>query len=361
MPGPQTFLLRHAFPRASYVLLEDPDVQSRARSDPRALVEDTPLPALFDEIQNVPELFNYVRTQIDQHPRRMGRWLFTGSQEAPLMQGVTESMAGRAAMLQLFPFSLAETSKVNLLHGGYPEVVANPRKRDLWFSSYIQTYLERDVRAVTNVKDLSTYRRFLAIVASRHGQMLNRTDLVAPLGISVPTADHWLSVLEITGQIMLVPPYFENFGKRLIKSPKVYISDSGMACHLLGIRTQAELDRSPFLGPLFKGFVASEILKSQSNHGRRKEFYYFRDQQGLEVDFLFPHSTGVWMLECKASKTVQPAMAAPMQALRRAVNERAQVRASIVHRPTRTGPAGRGVSPGVEALDVKALVAELNA
>src|SRR3954447_17725650 len=138
----KTFLLRHAFPNASYVLLEDPDVQARARSDPRALVEDTPLPALFDEIQNVPELFNYVRTQIDSHPRRMGQWLFTGSQEAPLMQGVTESMAGRAAMLQLYPSSLAETPKVNVLHGGYPEIAANPARRELWFSSYIQTYLE---------------------------------------------------------------------------------------------------------------------------------------------------------------------------------------------------------------------------
>ena len=357
----KTFLLRHAFPNASYVLLEDPDVQARARSDPRALVEDTPLPALFDEIQNVPELFNYVRTQIDSHPRRMGQWLFTGSQEAPLMQGVTESMAGRAVMLQLYPFSLAETPKVNVLHGGYPEIAANPARRELWFSSYIQTYLERDVRAVLNVKDLSTYRRFLALVASRHGQMLNRTDLAAPLGVSVPTIDQWLSVLEITGQVMLVPPYFENFGKRLVKSPKVYISDSGLACHLLGIRTQAELDRSPFLGALFEGFVASEIIKSQINHGRRKELYYFRDQQGLEVDFLFPHGTTVWMVECKASKTVQPAMAAPMQSLRRAMGERAAVRASIIHRAARTAPASRGVSPGVDALDINALVAELNA
>jgi predicted AAA+ superfamily ATPase len=191
--------------------------------------------------------------------------------------------------------------------------------------------------------------------------MLNRTDLAAPLGISVPTADQWLSILEITGQIIRVPPYFENLGKRLIKSPKVYITDSGMACHLLGIRTQSELDRSPFLGPLFEGLVASEILKSQINRGRRRELYYFRDQQGLEVDFLFPYGTSLWMLECQASKTIQPAMAAPLQALRRAMGERAQVRASIVHRPTRTGPASRGVAPGVEALDVNGLVAELNA
>ena len=243
---------------------------------------------LIDEIQNVPDLLAYIRTRVDRKPRAMGKWLFTGSQEAPLMRGVSESMAGRAAILQLLPFSLAETDRVSLLHGGYPEVLARPAGRALWFSSYIQTYLERNVRAVRNIRDLTTFRRFLAMLARRHGQILNKTDLAAPLGVSVPTIADWLQVLEITGQIMLVPPYFENFGKRLIKSPKIYLGDSGMACYLLGIATQAELDRSPFLGALFEGYVAAEILKSQANQGRRKELYHFRDQQGLEVDFLFP-------------------------------------------------------------------------
>ena len=203
-------------------------MQARAPSDPRALLDELRLPALFDEIQNVPELLPYIRTRIDRDPRKMGQWLFTGSQEAPLMQGVTESMAGRAAIMQLLPFSLTETHRVSLLHGGYPEALARPAGRRLWFSSYIQTYLERDVRAVTNVRDLATFRRFLALLASRHGQILNKTDLAAPLGVSVPTVGDWLHVLEITGQVILVPPYFENFGKRLIKSPKVYLGDSGL-------------------------------------------------------------------------------------------------------------------------------------
>ena len=180
-------LLRHMFPRARYVLLEDPDVQARARSDPRALLDELRPPVLFDEIQNVPELFPYIRTRIDENPREMGKWLFTGSQEAGLMQGVTESMSGRAAILQLLSFSLAETDRVSLLHGGYPEVIARPTARELWFSSYIQTYLERDVRAMINIRDLATFRRFLAMLASRHGQILNKTDLAAPLGVSVPT------------------------------------------------------------------------------------------------------------------------------------------------------------------------------
>jgi hypothetical protein len=357
----KTTLLRRLFPRASYVLLEDPDVQTRARADPRALLEELRPPVIFDEIQNVPALLPYVRTLIDRQPRSMGRWLFTGSQEAPLMQGVTESMAGRAAILQLLPLSLSETPRVSLLLGGFPEVLQKPRRRGLWFSSYIQTYLERDVRAILNVRDLAAFRRFLALLAARHGQILNKTDLAAPLGMSVPAVGEWLHVLEITGQVILVPPYFENFGKRLIKSPKVYIGDSGLACYLLGITTQAELDRSPFLGALFEGFAAAEILKSQINHGRRKELYYFRDRQGLEVDFLFPDARQrLWMVECKAAKTVMPEMARPLASLRKPIASRTPVRMSLVHRRAAGAPATRALSPGIEAVDIEAFVHEVN-
>ena len=358
----KTTLLRRLFPNGSYVLLEDPDLQARARADPRGLLDDLREPALFDEIQNVPELFAYIRTRIDARPRERGRWLFTGSQEAPLMQHVTESMAGRAAILQLLPFSLAETSRTSLLLGGYPEVLARPKNRGLWFSSYIQTYLERDVRGVINVRDLATFRRFLALLASRHGQALNRTDLAAPLGLSVPTIGEWLHVLEITSQIILIPPYFENFGKRLVKSPKIYIGDSGLACYLLGIDTQAQLERSPFLGALFEGFVASEILKSQANQGRRKELYHFRDQQGLEVDLLFPWGPGnLWMVECKASKTVHTRMAAPLQKLRQSMDAQLTVRRTVVHRASPSAPPTSALAPGIEALDLAAFVEALNA
>jgi hypothetical protein len=355
----KTCLLRHAFPHARYLLLEDPDLQARARSDPRGFLDELRPPVLFDEIQNVPELFDYVRTRIDRTPRKMGQWLFTGSQEAPLMRGVSESMAGRAAILQLLPFSLAETARVSLILGGYPEVLSHPRGRALWFASYIQTYLERDVRALLNVRDLATFRRFLALLASRHGQILNKTDLAAPLGVSVPTVGEWLHVLEVTGQVILVPPYFENFGKRLIKSPKVYLGDSGMACHLLGIASPAELERSPFLGALWEGFVAAEILKSQINRARSKELYYFRDQQGLEVDFLFPHAGGLWMVECKASRTVQPAMARPMESLRRSMGDRAPGRLTVVHRASPSAPPTRALAPGIEALPMEDFVRAL--
>lgn len=360
----KTALLRHLFPKAAYVLLEDPDIRLRAKSDPRGLLDDIRLPALFDEIQNVPELFDYIRSRIDQNPRVMGQWLFTGSQESQLMVGVSESMAGRAAVLPLLPLSAAETSRVNLLSGGYPEVVANPAGRRLWFSSYIQTYLERDVRSIVNVRDLGAYRRFLSLLAARHGAVLNRTELSAALGLSVPTISDWLHVLEVTGQIILSLPYFENFGKRLIKSPRVYIGDSGMACHLLGISTAAQLDRSPFLGAIWEGYIASEILKSQVNQGRRKELYYFRDQQGLEVDFLFPRGDGaLWMVECKAAKTVHPSMARPMLSLRGAdaMRLKSDVRMSVVHRPVATAHPTRALAPGVEAIDLDTFIQELNA
>ena len=355
----KTTLLRRLFPKALYVTLEDPDVQARARSDPRAFLEGFRSAVLFDEIQNTPELLNYVRTLIDAAPRRMGRWLFTGSQEAPLMRGISESMAGRAAIVQLLPFSLAETRRVTLLHGGFPEVLARPQVRDIWFVSYLQTYLERDVRAITNVRDLSTFRRFLAFLASRHGQILNKTDLAAPLGVSVPTIGDWLQVLEVTGQIILLPPYFENFGKRLIKSPKVYIADSGLACHLLGIRSQSELERSPFLEALFEGWVASEILKSQVNRGMRKELYYFRDQQGLEVDFLVPRPNArLWLVESKATKTVHPAMAAPLMSLQHSAMKQSE-RLVVVHRKSTSQVTTRAIAKGVEAMDVEKFVGEL--
>lgn len=355
----KTTLLRKLFSKAQYVLLEDPDIQGRIRSDPRSFLEDLRSPVVFDEIQNAPELLSYVRTLIDAAPGRMGQWLFTGSQEAPLMQGITESMAGRAAILQLLPFSVSENPKVNMLHGGFPEVLARPKSRGLWFSSYLQTYLERDVRAITNVRDLVTFRRFLALLASRHSQILNRTDLAAPLGVSVPTISEWLHILEVTGQIMVVPPYFENFGKRLIKSPKIYWGDSGLACYLLGIASEAELQRSPFLGPLFEGFVAAETLKIQTIRGARKELYYFRDQQGLEVDFLLPRpNAGLWLIECRAGKTVRLPMAAPLLSLRRALGKRSK-RLMIVHGKSRSTLAIKAVTSGVEALDLEELVADL--
>ncbi len=351
----KTTLLKKLFPQAAYYLIEDPDIIGRLRSDPRSFLEDIRCPAILDEIQNVPELLSYVRSRIDRFPNKKGQWFLTGSQEAPLMRGVTESLAGRAALFNLLPFSLQESSKVSLHKGGFPEVLARPSTGPTWFRSYIQTYLERDVRSVTSIRNLSTFRRFLSLTASRCGQILNRTDLAAPLGVSVPTISDWLNILEITGQIILVQPFFENFGKRLIKSPKLYFVDSGLACHLLGIETEKGLERSPFLGPLFEGFTAAEILKQQIASGRPRALYYFRDQQGLEVDFIVPAGDRkLIFIETKASRTVVPAMAKPMERLAEAKSSYKIIKV-LIHRQSKDPFPTTALKEGVKAITINQL------
>jgi predicted AAA+ superfamily ATPase len=355
----KTTLLRRLYPRASYVLLEDPDVIARVRADPRGFLDELATPAILDEIQNTPELLSYIRSRIDNSPTRRGQWLLTGSQEAPLMQGVAESMAGRAAVLQLLPLSTMESSKVSVLRGGYPGVVTRPSAADLWFRSYVQTYLERDIRAITAVRDLSTYRRFLALLASRCGTLLNKTELAGPLGVSVPTITAWLNALEITGQILLVPPFYENFGKRLVKTPKLYFVDSGLACHLLGIESIAALRRSALFGCLFAGFVAAEIAKQQVNHGGRVQLYYFRDQQGLEVDLIVPQgSDRLALIEAKASKTPVPSMGQSLRRLAESI-ERYRTQSIVVHGGAGHDQVGTTLLPGVTALSVAQLLERL--
>ena len=351
----KTTLLKHIFPKATHILLEAPDVIARVNSDPRRFLDELQTPVILDEIQNTPALLGYIRTRIDSAPDHKGQWLLTGSQEAPLMQGISESMAGRAAVLQLFPLSILETDKVSILHGGYPDIVKKSTVADIWFRSYIQTYLERDVRNVTAIKDLSTFRRFMALLASRHGAILNKTDLAAPLGVSVPTISSWLNVLEMTGQIIVVPPFYENFGKRLIKSPKLYFTDSGLICHLLGIDNIAMLRKSPFYGVLFEGFIAAEMIKHQVNNGKRKELYYFRDQQGLEVDFIIPQAGVLLLVEAKATKTPTPSMARALRRLANAITTY-PTRSMLVHSDTEDVAVSNILAPGVSAVTLTSLL-----
>lgn len=356
----KTELLRHAFPRATYQLLEDPDILERVRSDPRTFLDGLRPPVILDEIQNVPELLSYVRTRIDTGRLRLGQWLLTGSQEFSLMQGIAESMAGRAAIFHLLPFSTIESAKVGWFRGGFPEVVTRPRHAETWFGSYVQTYLERDVRQVTAIRDLGTFRRFLGLVASRIGQVLNRSGLASPLGVSVPTISQWLSILEVTNQILLVPPYFENFGKRLTKAPKIHFADPGLACHMLGLRTERELLRSPFAGPVFESFVASEIVKAQIHAGRPRELYFFRDRKGLEVDFVVPiRSRRLVFVEAKSSRTPLPRDAEALLRLKQAAGDR-PVEAFVVHRRKAGDPETQALRPGVRAVDLPTLVARIS-
>ena len=351
----KTTLLKKLFPKVSYYLLEDPDIISRIKADPRSFVEEIKSPCILDEIQNVPELFNYLRTRIDEAPHHFGQWYFTGSQDAPLMKGVSESMAGRVAIFHLLPLSFEETQKVSIFHGGFPEVLAKPKVASIWFRSYIQTYLERDVRSISAIKDLSIFRRFLSILASRCGTVLNKTDLAAPLGVSVPTLSEWINILEATGQIIVVPPFYENFGKRLIKSPKIYFTDSGFVLYLLGVETEAALRKSTFFGQVFEGFVASEIIKHQINNGKRRGIYYFRDQQGLEIDFIVPTgSAKLLIVEAKAVRSVKPAMAASLNKLGRAISRYSSEKCVVYLNPPKGAKKEfSGLFPGVKAIPVE--------
>ncbi len=354
----KTFLLRSTFPTARWVLLEDPDVLDRVHQDPRGFLDGLSGTVILDEIQNAPELFPFIRTRIDRDPEARGQWLLTGSQDFALMRGVSESMAGRAAILHMLPFGTEETAAVTLFRGGYPEVVNDPGGADLWFRSYVQTYIERDVRALVNVANLSLFRRFLSVLATRTGQLLNKTDLAAPLGVSVPTITTWLDVLETTGVILSIPPWFENLGKRILKSPRLYVADSGLACHLVGIETAEALERSPLLGPLFEGFVASELVKHRVHAGRRPGLHWFRDQQGLEVDFLLEgRGLKPLMIEVKVTHTPTSQDARPILRLRQ--NVPAEEDDLLVHRVSPGEPESQALVPGVRTVSVAAMHAAL--
>lgn len=357
----KTFMLRNMLPEAQYVMLEDPDVLSSVKADPRGFLDGLSFPVVIDEIQQIPELLNYIRSRIDANPGEKGRWILTGSQEVLLMRGVGESMAGRAGILRLSPFSQTECPKATPFSGGYPEALAAGRNASLWYSSYVQTYLERDVRSVISVRNLTTFHRFLRVLATRHGQMLNKTDIAAPLGVSVPTITEWMNVLEMSGLIVRVPPYYRNAGKRLVKTPKVYFADSGLLCHLLGIRSAGDLALSPFSGAIFEGFVISEIIKAQQASGGEGEVFYFRDEQGLEVDIvLSPQEGRIVLAECKLSATVSPSMSASMRRLASAFGrENLEIDMRLVHKPSAAGRVATTAGEGVRACTVDEFVSEM--
>lgn len=343
--------MRHTFPKHDYRLLEDPDEIVRVKTDPRAWLEGLTLPAIVDEVQNAPELLPFIRTMIDSAPSRKGRWILTGSHDFSLMKGVSESMAGRAAIFHLYPLAHSELGKWDLIRGGFPEVWSRPSGRRAWFQSYIQAYLERDVRDVLAVRDLAAFRRFLGLVATNNGQMLNKTAIAAPLGVSVPTVTEWLGVLETTGLIALVPPYYENFKKRLVKSPKLYWMDTGLLCALLNIASLRDLEASPFIGSTFEAFVASEIIKAQANRGLARELYYFRDHQGLEVDFILPARQGkLALVEAKWTKTPTPAMGNALSSL--LANVVRPTRPLVVHRGSAQPAVARPLGNGISAVPV---------
>jgi predicted AAA+ superfamily ATPase len=350
----KTTLLKHLFSsRARLVSLEPPDVREAAIRDPRGFMALYPPPVIFDEIQYAPNLLPYIKEQVDNDRNRSGQYILTGSQNLLLMQHVTESLAGRTAILKLLPMSkrevqhtpnlplawesnqhapIASTQTMNssspgmwdaILRGDYPELISQPdRDARLWHASYIQTYLERDVRNLRNIGDLTLFQTYLRALASRSAQLLNLSQLARDVGISVSTAKDWLSILEASFQVFILRPYFVNIGKRLIKSPKVYFMDTGLLCYLVGLRDREHAADGPMGGAIFENLVACEIYKTLIHRGEEPAMYFWRTAEGVEVDLILEIQSKLLPIEIKLSSTPRSEMANSIRNLQKYFGER---------------------------------------
>lgn len=303
----KTTLLRHyAGERCAYVTLDDPLTRDFARSDPKGFLAQFSASVILDEVQYVPELLHYLKLLIDED-RRPGRFLLTGSQQFSVMRGVSESLAGRVAVLDLLPFSLAEYSvpqlAMNLWQGGYPACALNPAARDLWLKSYVQTYLERDVRELLALRDVAAFEQFLMLCAARHSQLLNRARLARDSGMTEPTIKHWLATLEASYLIYQLPAWSGNLGKRLIQSPKLYFVDSALVLYLTRHPSMEMLLSGPMAGALFEGLVVIEVLKAFTSRGKPPALYHLRMQEGTEVDLILDLGTHLLPIEIKLTAT----------------------------------------------------------
>ena len=367
----KTTLLRRLFGRRSrYVSLEPPDVRAAAAEDPRGFLSLHPPPTIFDEVQYAPDLLPYVKEVIDSDRARNGQYLLTGSQNLLLAEQVTESLAGRTAMLRLLPLSRREAEGrpgaplawergsrpssqsryafgplwKSLLRGGYPELaIQSDRDVSLWHASYIQTYLERDVRTIRQVGDLTQYQGFLRVLAARSAQLLNVADIARDLGVALNTIKAWLSVLEATYQVIVLRPYFANVRKRLVKTPKVYFTDVGTLCSLAGLKDPAHAASGPMGGAIMETAVLSEIVRTLTHRGMDPQVYFWRTTAGTEVDFVVESPRGLVPIEVKLSATPRPAMAASIRTFQRDLGS-AALPGYVVHPGSVRLPLGAGVT-----------------
>ena len=307
----KTTLLRSLFPEKPYVSLEEPDVRLLAQDDPRAFLRRYENGAIFDEIQRVPDLFSYLQTMVDQ-AGKAGQFIISGSQSFLLHNKISQSLAGRVAILILLPFSLWELNRAQIktnqldqliFTGFYPRIYDKRIDPQDFYPSYIQTYIERDVRSLKNIQQLDSFTRFLKLCAGRIGQLLNLSSLANDCGISVSTARGWLSVLQASYVVHLLQPHFKNFNKRLVKMPKLYFYDTGLACNLLGLEHAEQLFHHYLRGELFENFVISELMKYQYNRGRRPNIYFWRDNKGVEIDCLIEKGERLIPIEIKSGMT----------------------------------------------------------
>lgn len=323
-------LLRHCLPGYRYATLDEPFSREQAHADPLLFLDSLGERAIIDEIQLAPGLLSYVKIRVDEQRSVKGQFVFTGSQQFGLIKNLSDSLAGRIALLELLPLSIAEKRRhLTLpdtfglfrhaaLTGSYPELVVD-KTVDLqsWYASYLQTYLERDIRTVYNIGDLRDFQRFVRLLAARCGQQLNLSDFGRDLGISVPTVKSWLSILEASRVVYLLPPYYSNLGKRITKSPKVYFVDIGLACSLAGVRDEAHLLNGPMAGHLFENFCIMETVKYFLGRGEQPPLYYIRTGNGLEVDLLIEPAAGLLIpVEIKLGKTPTPQLARTLAAFR---------------------------------------------
>ncbi|MBU6271180.1 MAG: ATP-binding protein [Betaproteobacteria bacterium] len=312
----KTTLARAEFAQLPYFSLEDPDTRRFALEDPRGFLSGCAGGAVLDEIQRAPELTSYLQGMVDADPAP-GRFVLTGSQQFELMRRVSQSLAGRTALLRLLPFSLAELARLRgpavctdlpqtLLAGFYPRIHDRGLDPSQALADYFATYVQRDLRELVAVHDLQRFERFVRLCAGRTGQMLNLSQLGSDAGVSHTTARAWTDLLQTSQIIHLLPPWFTNTGKRLVRSPKLYFVDVGLACWLLGLRHPDQVARDPLWGALFENLVVIEALKDRLNTGESAELYFYRDSAGNEVDLLVPDGPSLWPVEIKAGATVNP-------------------------------------------------------
>ena len=305
----KTTLAKMLFPDYGYVNLEDPDLRHAAEADGADFMLKHPAPLIIDEVQRVPELLSRIQVLVDQNPKQKAAYVLTGSHQPALRDGISQSLAGRVAIATLLPFSIEEVSSYGklpsreelLIKGFMPRIYDENATPRLLYSNYVATYVERDVNAILALKDRKQFEIFLRLMAGRVGQLINYESIAGEVGVSAVTVKSWVSVLEACYLIFTLPCYYRNFGKRFVKAPKVYFTDVGLCCHLLGIRDVDQVDRDPAFGGLFENMVVVDILKSRLNRGLEPDMYFVRDYKGFEVDLLVENGRTVDLYEIKSS------------------------------------------------------------
>mgnify|MGYP003608351777 FL=1 len=310
----KTTLLKGMFPDFRYVSLENPDNRAFAENDPNGFLQLYDQKVILDEVQRVPALLSYIQTIVDSN-NMMGQFILSGSQNFNLMKSITQSLAGRVALFKLLPFDMMELKSADLLPSDYEQLILKDSYPALYdrsipfasfYANYIETYIQRDVTELLSIRDFGLFRTFLKLCAARIGQQLNIANLSSETGVSVPTLRSWISILESSYIMYQLPPFFKNFNKRLVKSPKLYFYDTGLASFLLGIRNEKTLLESEFKGALFENMIITEYVKQNYHNNLYHDFYYWRDSNGHEVDLLVSNDTAYDAIEIKSTKTILP-------------------------------------------------------